>query len=240
MPKKPIIGLTLDLETSKTYSKFPWYALRENYCSSISNFGGIPIPLVYDNKSINSILDIIDGLVITGGAFDIDPKYYLERKKYKNIFIKNERTEFEINICKKALKKDIPILGICGGQQLLNIVYGGSLIQDIKKDLSTVINHEQKNPRNQVSHSVKLNLNTKLYNIIKKKSIKVNSAHHQSIKTAGKGLIINAIAPDGVIEGIEDQSKSFCIGVQWHPEFMINQSDNDLLKGFIKAAKKND
>ena len=238
MPKKPIIGLTLDLETSKTYSKFPWYALRENYCSSISNFGGIPIPLVYDNKSINSILDIIDGLVITGGAFDIDPKYYLERKKYKNIFIKNERTEFEINICKKALKKDIPILGICGGQQLLNIVYGGSLIQDIKKDLSTVINHEQKNPRNQVSHSVKLNLNTKLYNIIKKKSIKVNSAHHQSIKTAGKGLIINAIAPDGVIEGIEDQSKSFCIGVQWHPEFMINQSDNDLLKGFIKAAKK--
>ena len=238
MPKKPIIGLTLDLETSKTYSKFPWYALRENYCSSISNFGGIPIPLVYDNKSINSILDIIDGLVITGGAFDIDPKYYLERKKYKNIFIKNERTEFEINICKKALKKDIPILGICGGQQLLNIVYGGSLIQDIKKDLSTVIDHEQKNPRNQVSHSVKLNLNTKLYNIIKKKSIKVNSAHHQSIKTAGKGLIINAIAPDGVIEGIEDQSKSFCIGVQWHPEFMIKQSDNDLLKGFIKAAKK--
>ena len=240
MPKKPIIGLTLDLETSKTYSKFPWYALRENYCSSISNFGGIPIPLVYDNKSINSILDIIDGLVITGGAFDIDPKYYLERKKYKNIFIKNQRTEFEINICKKALKKDIPILGICGGQQLLNIVYGGSLIQDIKKDLSTVIDHEQKNPRNQVSHSVKLNLNTKLYNIIKKKSIKVNSAHHQSIKTAGKGLIINAIAPDGVIEGIEDQSKSFCIGVQWHPEFMIKQSDNDLLKGFIKAAKKND
>ena len=238
MPKKPIIGLTLDLETSKTYSKFPWYALRENYCSSISNFGGIPIPLVYDNKSINSILDIIDGLVITGGAFDIDPKYYLERKKYKNIFIKNKRTEFEINICKKALKKDIPILGICGGQQLLNIVYGGSLIQDIKKDLSTVIDHEQKNPRNQVSHSVKLNLNTKLYNIIKKKSIKVNSAHHQSIKTAGKGLIINAIAPDGVIEGIEDQSKSFCIGVQWHPEFMIKQSDNDLLKGFIKAAKK--
>jgi len=238
MPKKPIIGLTLDLETSKTYSKFPWYALRENYCSSISNFGGIPIPLVYDNKSINSILDIIDGLVITGGAFDIDPKYYLERKKYKNIFIKNERTEFEINICKKALKKDIPILGICGGQQLLNIVYGGSLIQDIKKDLSTVIDHEQKNPRNQVSHSVKLNLNTKLYNIIKKKSIKVNSAHHQSIKTAGKGLIINAIAPDGVIEGIEDQSKNFCIGVQWHPEFMIKQSDNDLLKGFIKAAKK--
>ena len=238
MPKKPLIGLTLDLETSKTYSKFPWYALRENYCSSISHYGGIPIPLVYDNKSINSILDIIDGLVITGGAFDIDPKYYSERKKYKNIFIKNERTEFEINICNKALKKNIPILGICGGQQLINIVYGGSLVQDIKKDLTTNIEHEQKNPRNQVSHSVKLNLSSKLYKIIKKKSIMVNSAHHQSIKTTGKGLIVNAVAPDGIIEGIEDQSKDFCIGVQWHPEFMIKQSDNDLFKSFIKASKK--
>tara|TARA_B100001989_G_scaffold142101_1_gene101047 strand:+ start:5621 stop:6343 length:723 start_codon:yes stop_codon:yes gene_type:complete len=238
MPKKPLIGLTLDLETSKTYSKFPWYALRENYCSSISQYGGIPIPLVYDNKSINSILDIIDGLVITGGAFDIDPKYYSERKKYKNIFIKNERTEFEINICNKALKKNIPVLGICGGQQLINIVYGGSLVQDIKKDLTTNIEHEQKNPRNQVSHTVKLNLSSKLYKIIKKKSIMVNSAHHQSIKTAGKGLIVNAIAPDGIIEGIEDQSKDFCIGVQWHPEFMIKQSDNKLFKSFIKASKK--
>ena len=152
MPKKPLIGLTLDLETSKTYSKFPWYALRENYCSSISHYGGIPIPLVYDNKSINSILDIIDGLVITGGAFDIDPKYYSEKKKYNNIFIKNKRTDFEINICKQALRKNIPILGICGGQQLINIVYGGSLVHDIKKDLKTEIEHEQKNPRNQVSH----------------------------------------------------------------------------------------
>ena len=238
MPKKPLIGLTLDLETSKTYSKFPWYALRENYCSSISQYGGIPIPLVYDNKSINSILDIIDGLVITGGAFDIDPKYYSERKKYKNIFIKNERTEFEINICNRALKKNIPILGICGGQQLINIVYGGSLVQDIKKDLTTNIEHEQKNPRNQVSHSVKLNLSSKLYKIIKKKSIMVNSAHHQSIKTAGKGLTVNAIAPDGIIEGIEDQSKDFCIGVQWHPEFMIKQNDNKLFKSFVKASKK--
>ena len=238
MSKNPLIGITLDLETSKTYSKFPWYALRENYCSSISSHGGIPIPIVYDNKSMNSILEIIDGLVITGGAFDIDPRYYSEKKKYKNILIKNIRTEFEIKICKLALKKNIPVLGICGGQQLINVVYGGSLIQDIKKDLSSFIEHEQKNPRNQVSHSVNLDLKSKLYKIIKKPSIKVNSAHHQSIKTAGKGLTINAVAPDGVIEGIEDQSKKFCIGVQWHPEFMIKQRDILLLKIFIKESKK--
>ena len=238
LKKKPLIGITLDLEITKTYSKFPWYALRENYCSSISNFGGIPMPLVYDNNSINSILDIMDGLVITGGAFDIDPKYYSEKKKYKNIFIKNSRTAFEIKICKLALKKNIPVLGICGGQQLINITYGGSLFQDIKKDLVTDIEHEQKNPRNQVSHTVNLNLSSKLYKIIKKPFIEVNSAHHQSINLPGKGLTINAKAPDGVIEGIEDPSKNFCIGVQWHPEFLIKKSDNDLFKSFIKAAKK--
>ena len=238
MSKNPLIGITLDLETSKTYSKFPWYALRENYCSSISNHGGTPIPLVYDNKSMNSILEIIDGLVITGGAFDIDPKYYSEKRKYKNILIKNIRTEFEIKICKLSLKKNIPVLGICGGQQLINVVYGGSLVQDIKKELSSFIEHEQKNPRDKVSHSVNLDLKSKLYKIIKKSSIKVNSAHHQSIKNAGKGLTINAIAPDGVIEGIEDPSKKFCIGVQWHPEFMIKESDKLLIKSFIKASKK--
>ena len=237
MSKKPLIGLTLDLENTKTYSKFPWYALRENYCSSISNFGGIPFPIVYDNKAINSILDMLDGLVITGGAFDVHPKYYSEKIKYTNLNTKVARTLFEINICKLALKKNIPLLGICGGQQLINIVYGGSLYQDIKKDLGSSIEHEQKNPRNQVSHSVNLNENSILYQIIKKKTIKVNSAHHQSIKKPGEGLTVNAIASDGIIEGIEDQSKNFCIGVQWHPEFLIKNSDNKIFNSFIRASK---
>ncbi len=238
MLKKPLIGLTLDLENTQTYSKYPWYALRENYCSSISLFGGIPFPLVYDNKSINSIIDILDGLVITGGAFDIHPKYYSEKKKYENLVIKNSRTNFEISLCKLALKKNIPILGICGGQQLINIVYGGSLYQDIKKDLGTNIDHEQKNPRNQVSHAVNLNIESNLYKIIRSKKIRVNSAHHQAIKTPGKGLIINALAPDGVIEGIEDKSKNFCLGIQWHPEFLIKSSDNKIFESFIKATNR--
>ena len=161
-----------------------------------------------------------------------------QKKKYKNIFIKNSRTAFEIKICKLALK-NIPVLGICGGQQLINITYGGSLFQDIKKDLVTDIEHEQKNPRNQVSHTVNLNLSSKLYKIIKQPFIEVNSAHHQSIKSPGKGLTINAKAPDGVIEGIEDQSKNFCIGVQWHPEFLIKKSDNVLLKVLLKKQKRN-
>ncbi len=234
--KKPIIGLTLDLETTKTYSKFPWYALRENYCSSISHFGGIPFPIVYDNNSINSIIDVIDGLVITGGAFDVHPKYYSEKIKYTNINTKDSRTKFEINLCKLALKKNIPILGICGGQQLINIVYGGSLYQDIKKDLFSCLEHEQKNPRDQVSHNVDLNIKSKLYDIVKQKKIKVNSAHHQSVKVPGKGLTVSAIASDGIIEGIEDHTKKFCHGVQWHPEFLIKGSDKRIFQSFIKAS----
>ena len=77
MLKKPLIGLTLDLEYTKSYSVFPWYAIRKNYCSTITEYGGIPIPLTYDNKAVNEILSIIDGIIITGGAFDINPNYFM-------------------------------------------------------------------------------------------------------------------------------------------------------------------
>ena len=238
MLKKPLIGLTLDLEYTKTYSVFPWYAIRKNYCSSITEYGGIPIPLIYDNKAINEILSIIDGIIITGGAFDIDPNYFKQKKKYESVITKEERTKFELNICERALKKDMPLLGICGGEQLLNVMYGGSLIQDIQMDSKTLINHEQPNPRNETSHKVEIVDKTKLYKIIKQTTINVNSAHHQAVKTIGNGLTVNALATDGIIEGIEDKNKSFCLGVQWHPEFLIEKSDVKLFKSFLLASKK--
>ena len=239
MKNKPLIGLTLDLEKNKSYSAFPWYAIRENYCSSVSSVGGIPIPLAYDISSINTILDKIDGLIITGGAFDINPYYFSEKKKYNSIVTKDTRTQYEIKLCEEVLKKNLPLLGICGGQQLINVIYGGSLIQDINSEIKTQINHEQKNPRDQTSHSVNVIKSTFLHKIISQENILVNSAHHQSVKDPGSGLQINAHANDGVIEGIEDNSMNFCIGVQWHPEFLIENSDKILLQYFINEAKKN-
>ena len=88
MKKKPLIGLTLDLENIKSYSKFPWYAIRQNYCSAISNMGGIPIPLVYDINSINTMVEKLDGFIITGGAFDINPSYFSEKKRFNNVVTK--------------------------------------------------------------------------------------------------------------------------------------------------------
>ena len=239
MQKKPLIGLTLDLEKNKSYSVFPWYAIRQNYCSSVSTLGGIPIPLPYDTSAINTILDKVSGFIITGGAFDVNPSYFSEVKKYNSIVTKDTRTQYEIKLCEEVLKRNLPLLGICGGQQLINVIYGGSLIQDINSEIKTKINHEQENPRDQTSHDVIITKNTVLHKIISKENILVNSAHHQSVKALGSGLSINAHANDGVIEGIEDDSMNFCIGVQWHPEFLIENSDKTLLQYFINKAKKN-
>ena len=228
--KKPLIGITLDSEKKKTYSKFPWYALRRNYLSSISRFGALPVPLTHDLKLVNSFSKLLDGLVITGGDFDIDPKIYNNLKKgSKNL--KRKRTNFEIKIFNKFLVLDKPILGICGGAQLINVASGGSLIQDLKKGS---INHEQTNPRNQTSHEITIYRKSKLFKICKKNKIKVNSAHHQSVKTLGKNLIISARSSDKVIEAIEHKKHKWCIGLQWHPEFLITKFDLKIFKNFLE------
>ena len=229
--KKPLIGITLDSEKKKTYSKFPWYALRANYLSSISNLNAIPIPLLHDRKLISYFSKLLDGLIITGGNFDIDPKFFNEKKNgAKNI--KNKRTIFEIEIFNKFFELNKSIFGICGGAQLINVAAGGTLIQDLK---TKPINHEQVNPRNETSHEITIRKNTKLFKICNKKIIKVNSAHHQSVKELGNDFIISAISKDGIIEGIEHKKHKWCLGLQWHPEFLITNEDIKIFKNFIKS-----
>ncbi len=233
--KKPLIGITLDSEESGNYSKFPWYAIRKNYLDSIFKYGGIPFPLFHNSRSIKDVGQKLDSVIITGGNFDIHPNFYNESLKGSRS-IKNNRTKFEIKIFNYFLKQKKPILGICGGEQLINIACGGNLIQDIKINKKLKINHEQINPRNETSHSVKINSDTKLYKIINKKKIYVNSAHHQSVKKLGKNLIKVAEAEDKIIEAIEHTKHPWCIGVQWHPEFLITDYDKLLFSNFIKAS----
>ena len=146
--KNPIIGITLDEETKKGYSIYPWYAARKNYSESIDIAGGTSIFLPHNSNKIKEYIKIIDGLLVTGGDFDVDPKLYGQKKRSKEIFVKKNRTDFEFEISKTALKFNIPILGICGGQQLLNVIYGGTLIQHLPDKIKSKTNHEQKNPRN--------------------------------------------------------------------------------------------
>tara|TARA_Y100001970_G_C14020460_1_gene743216 strand:+ start:97 stop:810 length:714 start_codon:yes stop_codon:yes gene_type:complete len=233
--KKPLIGITLDSEEPGQYSKFPWYALRKNYLDSIYEYGGIPIPLFHNNELINDLSNKLDGLILTGGNFDIDPKIY-GKKILGSRLIKNIRTKFEINIFNKFLYNKKPILGICGGEQLINVACGGTLIQDIDSEISTSINHEQKNPRNETSHLVKITKDTKLFKIIKKNEILVNSAHHQSVNILGKSLVKSALAEDKIVEAIEHKYHPWCIGVQWHPEFLITKWDKLIFKNFILSS----
>jgi len=134
------------------------------------------------------------------------------------------------------LNTNKPILGICGGEQLINVVCGGTLIQDIKKTCKNSLEHEQPNPRNETSHDVKIIENTLIHKILKKNVIKVNSAHHQAIEKIGKNLKVTGYSPDDIIESIEHTKHKWCIGVQWHPEFLITNEDNKLIKNFVNSS----
>lgn len=233
--KSPIIGITLDYEENGGYSKFPWYAIRENYLSCLHKFGAIPFPLFHQNLVNDYLLKTLDGLVITGGNFDINPSLYSENTNGSRN-IKNKRTNFEIEIFKKFLKTSKPILGICGGEQLMNVATGGDLIQDINASIETDVEHEQTNPRNEVSHEVTIKSNSKLFQIINKDEIKVNSAHHQSVNKTGENFIASALASDEIIEAIEHIQHPWCLGIQWHPEFLITDADIAIVKDFINHA----
>ncbi|WP_046022116.1 gamma-glutamyl-gamma-aminobutyrate hydrolase family protein [Magnetospira sp. QH-2] len=235
---KPLIGITLDHEEAGGYSKFPWYALRENYCSAVSEAGGLPWPLAHAPDLAEEMLDHIQGLVVTGGAFDVDPALFGDHEqRHETVVTKDNRTTFEMAMVRGALERDMPILGICGGQQLLHVALGGRLIQHIPESVPGCLAHEQPNPRDEAGHEVKIVTGTRLFRIVGEMDIPVNSAHHQAAEDVPEGVTVNAYAPDGVIEGIEVADKSFCIGVQWHPEFHISPADGKLFEAFITAAR---
>jgi putative glutamine amidotransferase len=235
---QPVIGLTLDSEPPGGYSKtHPWYALRENYCSAVVAAGGLPILLPHEPERAADYLGLISGLVVTGGAFDVDPALFGASSKHATVITKDRRTQFEFAITKGALAADKPVLGICGGQQLLNVVLGGTLIQHIPDEVANALAHEQPNPRTEPGHTVAIAPGSLLHKITQSDELAVNSAHHQAVKSVAPGMVIDATAPDGVIEGIEDPRYRFCLGVQWHPEYGLSEGDKRIFTAFIAACR---
>lgn len=232
----PLIAITLDSESAGGYSKFPWYALRQNYAGAIATKGGVPVALPHQSELVDAYLERIGGLVITGGDFDIDPAMYGADHRHHKVTTKDARTGFELAMLRGALARDMPVLAICGGQQLLHVALGGALVQHIPDEIPGALAHEQPNPRDQVGHSVDIVPGTRLARIVGERTIGVNSAHHQAARDEPETLRINARAPDGVIEGIEAVGRTFCIGVQWHPEFEITAADGRLIAAFVDAA----
>ena len=233
---QPVIGLTLDSEPPGGYSKLPWYALRENYCAAVARAGGIPVLLPHEVEQADAYLRLIDGLVVTGGGFDVDPAIFGARSRHPTVKTKDRRTQFELAVTRRAHSGDKPVLGICGGQQLLNVALGGTLIQHIPDEVPGALTHKQANG-NEPGHLVRFTEGTRLREIAGCAEAPVNSTHHQAVKAPAPGLQVDATAPDGIVEGIEDPRRRFCIGVQWHPEYAISEADRRLFAAFIEAAR---
>ena len=237
---RPVIGVTLDSEKPAAegrtgYSAYPWYALRENYMDSIADAGGLPVALAHHASLAAETLERLDALVVTGGAFDVDPALYDGGERHRSVVLKAGRTAAELALLRTALERDMPTLGICGGQQLLAVALGGTLIQHLPDEVADALPHEQCNPRHQPAHAVQILQGTMLHRIVGGESMMVNSSHHQAVRDPGAARV-NARAPDGVIEGIEDPRLRFCLGLQWHPEFLIDAGDARVFAALVDEA----
>jgi putative glutamine amidotransferase len=237
MTRRPLIGVTLDSEQPGGYSRFPWYALRQNYTTAIVAAGGLPVALPHDAGMAEAYLDRIDALVVTGGAFDVDPALYGAGDRHATVTLKAGRTAAELALTQGALARNMPLLGICGGEQLLAVALGGSLIQHIPDSVPDALAHEQPNRRDEPGHAVRLEPGTLLHRIVGAETMQVNSSHHQAVRTPGRHAVVNAVAPDGVIEGLEDARYRFCLGVQWHPEFFIDPGDRRIFDALVAATR---
>ena len=237
MRKMPLIGVTLDAEPAGGWSKLPWYAIRQNYLSAIAAAGGLPVALPHEPALAEAYLDRIDGLLVTGGAFDVDPALYDGGPAHATVSLKSGRTAFELAVTRGALARDMPVLGICGGEQLLAVAFGGTLIQHIPDSVADALAHEQPNPRTEPGHEIEVTAGTLLARIVGGHRMAVNSAHHQAVDRPGQGAVVNARAPDGVIEGIEHPGHRFALGVQWHPEYAVDPADPRIFDAFVEAAR---
>jgi putative glutamine amidotransferase len=238
MARRPLIGITLDSEQPGGWSKYPWYALRANYAEAVAAAGGLPAALPHDAALAFDWLDRIDALIVTGGAFDVDPALYGAGDRHATVTLKTDRTATELALTRGALARGMPVLGICGGEQLLAVALGGTLIQHIPDAIADALPHEQPNPRHEAGHEVAIVPGTLLAAIVGAARMAVNSAHHQAVRDAGPDAAVNARAPDGVIEGIEATAHPFAIGVQWHPEFLIGPGDRAIFDALIAAAAR--
>jgi putative glutamine amidotransferase len=215
---KPVIGITTDIEDGHL-------KLSHNYCQAIAISGGIPIlippaadPVLYAER--------INGLLIPGGA-DLDPSYYHEEMLPQVKPVSRQRSDFEMSLLNEILKLRKPVLGICYGMQLLNVFFGGTLYQDIESQLEVEINHKKD------YHIIVITENR----FFDKGKFSVNSTHHQAVKEPGNNLSPFAYSPDNLIEAFYLKEYDFLVGVQWHPERLLEEALSlSLFDNFVKAS----
>lgn len=229
MDHKPIIGIT---RCSK----------MDDYVASVEQAGGRP-RIVDVSDSARKVVVEIDGLVLTGGG-DVDPVLYREDRHPTVSDAEPGRDEFEIDLARRAMDADVPVLAICRGAQVLNVAAGGTLVQDIPSAIDTTLTHSIQTPKNEIAHDIAVTPGSRLQRALgnavsASHTCRVNSRHHQSVGKLGGSLQASATAPDGVVEAIEGSEAEFCIGVQWHPEnFWRTGEFKGLFESFVASASR--
>jgi putative glutamine amidotransferase len=217
---RPVIGITLGDGDRPGY-----HSMRADYARSVARSGAAPVvlpPLPADHAA--ALLERVDGLLLSGGV-DVDPALYGQPRHPKLGRVDRERDDFELALAREALRRDLPILAICRGQQLLNVATGGTLYQDLPSQLEGALGHEAAGRRTRLSHPVEVTPGSKLAEILGPGPLSVNSFHHQAVERLGDGLVVSGRSPaDGVIEAVEMNGRSFVVAVQWHPESFWNEA----------------
>jgi len=230
---KPVIGITANIDSTS-------HSIQNTYIQAVISGGGIPLVIPTGVESdVKQITTLLDGLLISGGG-DMNPQLFNEEPIPQLGNVTPERDTIELALVRHMLSVDKPILGICRGHQVLNVAFGGTLYQDIhSQSASTLLQHEQKAKREHQSHAVHIEKGTLLESIATSEKIMVNSFHHQALKDIPSPLIVSGRAADGIVEAIESPDHHFVIGVQWHPEALMQCTDQvskNLFEAYSKAC----
>lgn len=216
--KQPLVGLVCGHQRENPDR----YYVNSAYIQAVIAAGGTPVLIPYQPKEqLRRIIHLVDGLVLPGGI-DVDPNRYGQNPVVQCGEIDPLWDELDLTAAGFALERDIPILAICRGIQVLNVALGGSLVQDIPSQITDPVKHSQEAPRWYATHDITVQSASLLGEIWGTDSTRVNSFHHQSVGALGRGLRVVATAPDGVIEAVESSEHHFVLGVQWHPELMVD------------------
>lgn len=221
---KPLIGLTPLFCDKECHA---W--MRSTYRDLLVNAGAIPVMLTFDTnpQDLHELVLRLDGVVFTGGV-DINPTFYGEEAQEFTEKDCPVRDEFERALYKACQEVNLPIFGICRGCQLINVMYGGTLFQDLPSQHPSPVAHKMEEPYDAPAHEVNLVEGSPLQELIQKPTLKVNSIHHQGIAKVAPGLKPMAYAPDGLVEALYDPQKPWVWGVQWHPEYAFHADDEQL------------
>jgi putative glutamine amidotransferase len=233
---RPLIGLNCRYEADKEYHVLDRLWMLIPYYRALIEAGALPvvIPTIDDRSLLSEYLDALDGFVFTGGL-DVPPAAYGQAKHPRTEDLHPKRFACDRLLAELVLQRDTPVLAICLGQQLINVAYGGTLIQHIE----TEIQHTQVKPAQDSFHPITVEEDSLLHRILGATELEVNSGHHQAVDKLAPGLRVLAQAPDGIIEAVQMTDKRFFLGVQWHPERLIERPEQrELFEAFVAAASE--